>query len=84
MSAFELTKHLQSLKLLRPHRFRGDAFTRKYIISLLILTLGQGQARNVAQFPQHHMTYARAKFEAVMPNGFGVNLQEKFDMFKVT
>ena len=29
-----LPKHLQSLKLLRPTILGGDAFTRKYIISI--------------------------------------------------
>ena len=49
----------------------GDAFTRKYINSLLTLTLGQAQTRNVAQYPLHHMTYAPAKFEAAMSNSLG-------------
>ena len=49
----------------------GDALTRKYIISLLTLTLGHGQTRNVAQYPLHHMTYAPAKFEAAMSNSLG-------------
>ena len=39
-----LPKHLQSLKFLTAsNRLGGDAFARKYIISLLTLTLGQGQ-----------------------------------------
>ena len=37
----------------------------------MTLTLGQGQTRNVAHFPLHHMTYAPAKFEAAMSNGLG-------------
>ena len=45
----------------------------KYIISLLTLTLGQEQTRNVAQYPLHHMTYAPAKFETSMSNGLGGN-----------
>ena len=49
----------------------GDTFTRKCIISLLTLTFGQGQTRNVAQYPLHHMTFAPAKFEAAMSNGLG-------------
>ena len=39
----------------------------------MTLTLGQGQTRNVAQYPLHHMTYAPAKFEAAMSNGLGGN-----------
>ena len=66
-------KHLQSLKLLTSNSLGGDAFIRKYIISLLTLTLGQGQTRKVAQYPLHHMTYAPAKFEAGMSNGLGGN-----------
>ena len=53
------------------NRLGGDAFTRNYIISLLTLTLGHGQTRNVAQYPLHNMTYAPAKFEAAMSNGLG-------------
>ena len=51
------------------NRLGGDAFTRKNIISFLRLTLGQGQTRNVPQYPLNHMTYAPAKFEAAMSNG---------------
>ena len=51
----------------------GDAFTRKYIISLLTMTLGHGQTRNVAQYSLHHVTYALAKFEAAISNGLGGN-----------
>ena len=47
----------------------GDAFTRKFIISPLTLTLGQGHIRNVAQYLLHHKTYAPAKFENAMANG---------------
>ena len=46
---------------------------KKYIISLLTLTLGQGQTRNAAPYPLHYMTYAPAKFEAAMSNGLGGN-----------
>ena len=60
------------MKLLRPTVF-GDALTRKYIISLLTLTLDQGQTRIVAQYPLHHMTYAPAKFKAAMLNVLGGN-----------
>ena len=51
----------------------GDAFTRKYIISLLTLTLDSGQTRNVAQYLLHHMIYAPAKFEAAMSKDLGGN-----------
>ena len=47
----------------------GDAFTRKYIISPLTLTIGQGHTGNIAQYHLHHMTYAPAKFEVAMSNG---------------
>ena len=39
----------------------------------MTLIIGQGQTRNVAQSPLHHMTYAPAKFEAAMSNGLGGN-----------
>ena len=42
-------------------------------ISLLTLTLGQGQTRNIAQYPLHIMTYESAKFETAMSNGIGGN-----------
>ena len=51
----------------------GDAFTRKCIISLLTLTLGQEQTQIIAQYPLQHMTYAPAKFEAAMSNCLGEN-----------
>ena len=51
----------------------GDALTKKYIISTLTLTLGQGHTLNVAKYPLHHMTYAPAKFEVAMSNGLGGN-----------
>ena len=51
----------------------GKAFTRKYIISFLTLTLGQGQTRNFSQYALHNMTYTPAKFEAAMSNGLGGN-----------
>ena len=40
---------------------------------MLPSNLGQGQTRNVAQYPLHHMTYAPVKFEAAMSYGFGGN-----------
>ena len=51
----------------------GDAFTRKYIISPLTLTLNQGHTQKVAQYPLHHRTNAPAKFEVAMCKGLGVN-----------
>ena len=54
-------------------RLGGDAFTRKCIISLLTLTLGQWQTRNVAKYPLHQITYSSAKFEVAMSNGVGGN-----------
>ena len=71
--AFELAKASTKFEVATSNRLGGDAFTKKYIISLLTLTLGQGQTRNVAQYPLHHMTYAPAKFEAAMSNGLGGN-----------
>ena len=61
--AFYLTKLLKAsakLEVAISNGLGGDAFTRKYIISPLTLMLGQGQTRNVAQYPLHHMPYAPA------------------------
>ena len=45
------------------------------------MTSGQGQTRNVAQYPLHHMTYVSAKFEVEMSHGLGGNaLQEIIDL----
>ena len=73
--ALDLTKASAKFEIATFKGLGGDAFTRKYIISLLTLTLtlGQGQTQNVAQYPLHHMTYTLAKFEAAMSNGFGGN-----------
>ena len=71
--AFDLTKASAKFEVATSNGLGGDAFTRKYIISLLTLTLGQEQTRKVAQCPLHHMTYAPAKFEASMSNGLGGN-----------
>ena len=73
MPAFELTKESAKFEVATSNRLGGDAFTRKYIISLLTLTLGHGQTGNVAQYPLHHMTYAPANFEAAMSKGLGGN-----------
>ena len=78
--AFELTKASAKFDA-TSYCLGGDAFTRKYIISLLTSTLGQGQTQNVAQYPLHHMAYVSAKFEAAMPNGLGgMHLQEIFHL----
>ena len=71
--AFELAKAFAKFEVATSNRLGGDASTRTYIISLLTLTLGQWQTRNVAQYRLYHMTYAHAKFEAVMSNGLGGN-----------
>ena len=71
--AFDLTKTSVKFEVATSNGLGGDAFTRKYIIPLLTLTVGQGQTQNVAQYPLHHMTYTPAKFEAAMPNGLGGN-----------
>ena len=71
--AFDLTNASAKFEVATSNCLRGDAFTRKYIISLLTFSLGQEQTRNVAQYPLHHMTYAPAKFEASMSNGLGGN-----------
>ena len=67
---FDLTKASAKFEVATSNSLGGDAFTRRYIISLLILTLGQGQTQNVSQYPLHHITYAAAKFEATMSNSF--------------
>ena len=71
--AFELTKASAKFEVATSNPLRGDAFTRKYTISFLTLTLGHvtlghGQTGNIAQYPLHLMTYAPAKFEAAMSN----------------
>ena len=71
--AFQLTKASAKYEVATSKCLGGDAFTREYIISLLTLTLGQGQTRNIAQCPLHRMTYAPAKFEAAMSNRLGGN-----------
>ena len=71
--AFDLTKASAKFEVTTSNSLGGDVFTRKYIISHLTLTLGQGQTQNVALYHLHHMTYATAKFEADMSNGLGGN-----------
>ena len=71
--AFYLTKASAKFEDATSNSLGGDAFTRKYIILALILTLGQGHARNVAQYPLHHMTYLPAKLEVAISNGLGGN-----------
>ena len=63
------------------NRLGGDEFTRKYIISLLTLTIVQRQTRNAAQYPLHHMTYAPAKVKAAMSKGLeGDAFTRKFNI----
>ena len=76
--AFYLTKASVKFEVATSNCLGGDAFTRKYIVSPLTMTLGQGQTQNVAQFPLNHMTYAPAKFEVALSKGLGENA------FKVT
>ena len=71
--AFDLTNPSAKFEVDTSNGLGGDVFTRKHIISLLTLTLGQEQRRNVAKYPLHHMTYASAKFEASVSNGLGGN-----------
>ena len=71
--AFYLTKASAKFKVATSNGLGGDAFTRKYIISPLTLTLGQEHTQNVAQYPLHHMTYLPAKFEVDMSNGLREN-----------
>ena len=73
MPAFDLTKASAKVEVVTSNGLGVDTFTRKYINSPLILTLGQGQTRNFAQYPLHHITYAPVKFEVAMSNGFGGN-----------
>ena len=80
---FTVTKASATFEVATSNPLRGDIFTRKYIISLLTLTLGQRLTRNVAQYPLNHMTYmyAPAKIEAAMSNGLGGNaLTRIFDL----
>ena len=65
-TTFNLTKASVKFEVATSNGLEGDAFTRKYIISTLTLTLGQGHTQNVTQYPLHHMTYAPAKFEVAM------------------
>ena len=71
--AFDLTNPSAKFEVDTSNGLGGVAFTKKYNISLLTLTLGQEQTRNIAQYPLHHMAYAPAKFEASMSNGLGGN-----------
>ena len=53
--SFDLTKASAMFEVAISNSLRGDAFTRKYLISLLTLTLGQEQTGKVAQYPLHYM-----------------------------
>ena len=48
---------------------KGDAFTRK--IQYLTFDLGVKVARNIAQYPLYHVTYAPAKLELAASNSLG-------------
>ena len=73
LPAFYLAKASAKFEVATSNGLGGDAFTRKYIISPLSLTIGQGHIRSVAQYPLHHMTYEPAKFEVALSNGLGGN-----------
>ena len=73
MLAFYLTKASAKFEVATSNGLGGDAYTRKYIISPLTLTLGQGHTQKVAHYPLHHMNYAPAKFEVAMSNRLGGN-----------
>ena len=80
MPVFYLTKASAKFEVATFNGLGGEAFTRKYIFSLLTLTLGQEQTRDVIRYSLHHMTYAPAKFE-VCPTVYEVmNLHETFDL----
>ena len=82
--AFDLTTASTKFEVATSNDLGGDAFIIKYIISLLTLTLGQGQRRNIAQCRLPHMTYALAKFEAAMSDGLGGNAftgNIRFDLY---
>ena len=51
----DLTTASAKFEIAMSNGLGGDAFTIKYIISPLNLTLGQGQTQNVAQFPLHYI-----------------------------
>ena len=80
--ALDLTKASAKFKIATSNGLGGDAFTRKYIIPSLTLTLGQGQTRNIAQYPLHQMMInAPAKFGVAMSNGLGGNAFTKNILF---
>ena len=58
---YPLTKASARFEVATSECLGEDVFTRKYIISPLTLTFGQGQTSSIAQYPLHHMTYAPAK-----------------------
>ena len=59
--------HLQSLMLL--HLMIKEMRLQK--IQYLIFDLGIKVTQDVANYPQHHVTYAHVKFEVAMSNGLG-------------
>ena len=73
MPTFYLTKASAKFEVATSNNLGGEAFTRKYIISPLTLTLGQEHSQNIVQYPLHHMNYSPAKFEIAMSNSLGGN-----------
>ena len=49
----------------------GEAFTRKFNIWPLILSLGVKAIQIFAQYPLHHVTYSATKFEVATSNRLG-------------
>ena len=65
-------------------RLRRRYIYKKVNSSSLTLPLGQGHARNFAQYPLQYMTYLPAKFEADMSNGLGGNAFTRNILFDLT
>ena len=55
----------------------GDAFTRKIRYLNSDLNLGIKVARNVAQYPLHHVTCSATRFEVASPNILTENIFTK-------
>ena len=62
--------YLQSLKLLRP-MVKEMHYQENTLFDLDPKVKGVKVTINVAQYPQHHVTYAPAKFHAVTSHGSG-------------
>ena len=82
--AFYLTKASTKFEVATSNGLGGDAFTRKYIIPPLTLTLGHRDTPNFAQYPLHHMTNAPAHFEVAMSNSLGGNALTNVQQFRRT